>query len=202
MTLREIRAALDKIDLSTPLLSSEPSPVANCLRIRNLNVFRARFLSLDSIPFFAKEKQLVKSSFLFQSVSDMLDHNVNQVQEMSRILESVRLGAEALKGALASILPAPDETTVIVKLPEAKDLEEVIGFLSTLQRALAANVINSKINGQVAVKSWQPEMTEPAITPMNKLNWLPSTTSRRKNTPTPGKSSAARRATPSWASFP
>jgi hypothetical protein len=113
-------------------------------------------LSLDSIPFFSKEKQLVKSSFLFQSVSDLLDHNASQVQEMSRILESVRLGAEALKGALASILPAPDETTIIVKLPEAKDLEEIIGFLSTLQRALAANVINSKINGQVAVKSWQP----------------------------------------------
>jgi hypothetical protein len=156
MTLREIRVALDKIDLSTPLLTSEPSPIANSLRIRNLNVFRTRFLSLDSIPFFSKEKQLVKSSFLFQSVSDLLDHNASQVQEMSRILESVRLGAEALKGALASILPAPDETTIIVKLPEAKDLEEIIGFLSTLQRALAANVINSKINGQVAVKSWQP----------------------------------------------
>ena len=99
---------------------------------------------------------IIKSSFLFQTVSDQLTHDRNQLQEMFRIAEIIRLGAEALKGALVSILPAPDETTVVVKLPEAKDLEEVIGYLSVFQRALAANVINSKINGQVSVKSWQP----------------------------------------------
>ena len=67
---------------------------------------------------------------------------------MLRISESMRLGAEALKGALDSILPPPDDKTVVVKLPDAQDLEEVIALLATLQGALAANVINAKINGQ------------------------------------------------------
>jgi hypothetical protein len=157
MTLREIRMALDKMDLSTPMFVIGPVPQNGALgSVGNLNVFRTRMASFDSVPFFVKEKQTIKNSFLFQTISDQLNHDRNQLQDMLRIAESIRLGAEALKGALTSILPAPDETTVVVKLPDAKDLEEVIGYLSTLQRSFAANVINSKINGQVSVKSWQP----------------------------------------------
>lgn len=156
MTLREIRMALDKIDLSTPMFVVGQTQQPTIGAVSNLNAFRARMTSFDSVPFFTKEKQAIKSSFLFQTVSDQLTHDRSQLQDLLRLAETIRLGAEALKGALASILPAPDETTVIVKLPDTKDLGEVIGYLSTLQRAFAANVVNSKINGQVSVKSWQP----------------------------------------------
>jgi len=157
MTLREIRIALDKIDLATPMFAiGQIAQNPNMGNVSNLNAFRSRFASFDTIPFFNKEKQIIKSSFLFQTVSDQLNHDRNQLQDLLRTAETIRLGAEALKGALASILPAPDKDTVVVKLPGAKDLEEVVEYLSTFQRALASNVINSKINGQVVVKSWQP----------------------------------------------
>jgi len=157
MTLREIQMALDKLDLATPMFGiNQFPPNPSFGTVSNLSAFRKRFASFDTVPFFNKEKQIIKSSFLFQTVSDQINHDRTQLQEMLRIAEIIRLGAEALKGALASILPSPDETTVVVKLPEAKDMEEVIDYLSTFQRAFATNVINSKINGQVAVKSWQP----------------------------------------------
>ena len=157
MTLREITAALDKMDLTTPMfvLGQHPNNGNLCI-VSNLNSFRARFLSFDSVPFFTREKDIIKKSFIFQSVSDQLHHDRNQAQEILRVAELIRLGAEALKGAISSILPNPDLTTVAVKLPDSKDMEEVIDYLSTLQRAFASNVINSKIGGQVVVKSWQP----------------------------------------------
>lgn len=157
MTLREIRIALDKMDLKTPMLAVTPNPQnGNVGMVRSLTAFRARIQALDAVPFFLKEKQAIKSSFLFQTVSDQLSHDISQLYEMLRVSESIRLGAEALKGALESILPVADDKTVVVKLPDTQDLETVISFLSTLQRAFAANVINTKIDGQVSVKSWQP----------------------------------------------
>ena len=152
MTLREIKLALEKLDLTTPMfVVAEQQNAAH-----KLNAFRKRILELDAIPFFQKEKRVLTLSVLLQTISDTLHHNSGDLLSLLRTAESVRLGAEALRGALGSILPAADDKTVVVRLPHAEDMEEVIGFLSTIHRAFAANVINSKIEGRTSITSWQP----------------------------------------------
>jgi hypothetical protein len=156
MTLRELRAALETMDLKNPMFTiSAHLNGGHSGMVNSLSVFRSRIQALAEIPFFQSEKEAIFNSFLFQTVSDQLVHDLQELQKYLVISESIRLGAKALKDAIDAVLPPPDETTVVVKLPDAQDLETIIGYLTSLQRSLSQNVINDKIGGQVSVKSWQ-----------------------------------------------
>jgi hypothetical protein len=151
MTLRQLSKFLSEIDLDKPLFR-----IVNGSQAADLNAFRSKLVKLNVIPFFIREKAVLMNSPLAQSVTDVVNFDPPQLVGIFSVAEAIRLGAKALREAISAIVPDGDEQTIVIKLPPAQDLDDVITFLSSLQKALSSNVINDEIKGRVEVKSWQP----------------------------------------------
>ena len=148
MTLREIKYLLDSADLTKPMFSLNEGLATGLID------FRKRMATLEKLPLYDKEKKALKESIIYRTFSDGLKES--GLNGLLNTAESLRRGALILSEALACVLPQQDEKTVFIKLPESQDLEQVIAYLSEIQKVIAQNITNPHIGGKIELRSWQP----------------------------------------------
>ncbi len=153
MKLREIRHLLGTLPLENSRLQIR-SDLDNDV-LFNITAFKSVLPVLKLIPPYRESVEKLEEGPLFLTTADNLAVAPRQQHEILKISDYLFDSALALLKMLDGVLVFQKENTVSVRLPDPKNLGEVVRDLSSIDKAVSQIVVHKDIDGTVVVQDWE-----------------------------------------------
>jgi hypothetical protein len=155
MRLREIANVLDHVNLSDIELNL-PYSSADYRTIENLVDFRNAVNQVSEIKSLQCITNKIKESPVFSTISDEFTISKSQARDLEVLSNKLVLVATAFREVIKSQLSDEKNESIVIKLPEDRDLRTLVGDLDIIEKAISQIVINDEIDGVVQVITWEP----------------------------------------------
>lgn len=155
MRLREIANVLDHVNfsdiaLNLPYSSEDNRTIEGLVDFRNAVNQIAEIKSLQWIT------DKIKESPVFRTISDKFSISKTQARELELLSDKLLLVAAAFREVIKSQLSEEKNESIVIKLPEDRNLRTLVDDLDTIEKAISQIVINDEIDGVVQVNTWEP----------------------------------------------
>jgi hypothetical protein len=155
MRLKWIFEILSHVETKGAHLKSSDTTSPITTNISNINKIKFFISQIESIPLFRNPIEQLKLTDLYSSQDDSLVVRREVSSDIFRFHNWIFTSVHALLQNLNEVYPATTEYTITIKLPEPKDLEDMIQILEVVHTALSQNLHNAKIKGEVKIESWE-----------------------------------------------
>lgn len=155
MRIKQIYEILRRVDTSGVLLRGEPVSNVPELIVRNIRKFKDFISKIEEIPSFANTIETLKLSSLYARDADEIRMRTDTFAEVNKIQLWLLNSVALLTENLSTVYTESNKFTITLKLPEPRDLEDMLKVLGDVETALSQNLHNEKINGEVKIESWE-----------------------------------------------
>lgn len=154
MRLKWVFETLRRVEVKGAQLAGTPSD-STSTTVTNVRKFKAFVSRIELIPSFRGPVEQLKLTPLYASQEDSIRLRNDVWQEVQRLQNWVFSSVSVLLQNLRDAYTETTECTITLKLPDPRDLEDMIKMLEVVQMALAQNLHNEKIKGVVKIESWE-----------------------------------------------
>src|ERR1700756_106958 len=132
------------------------TPVNGNPSLQNLNgldKIRAVLINLENLNLFNNNINTLKNTVIFTTSSSSATIQNTEVQNIISQLNTIKILMQAFIETLNKTLPAENEGSINIKLPEVNDFDELSKVSREIHVGLTQVIFNSEINGQTKIVS-------------------------------------------------
>jgi len=185
MRLREIQQILKSVDFEKTRLEIDYH--SNILS--NIGNFKLFLDVVDQLSIYDNELSELYKSGIYKTSQNSLQLESKESRDIYSIACYLNDSASSLSLVFKKLLPASNEDSVNVKLPEPSDFEDLVKTMSTLQKSLSQVVVHKDIDGYVNINNWEHGSywielilgTQAAVAVVSSIAWAAAVVSKKYN---------------------
>ncbi len=154
MRLKEIEKILSGVDFQSVPLSIEH--VGTSLStLKNLIRFKELLVVVEQVNIYEDEINRLEQSEIYQTSHDNIQISRSTAIELYNLAKYITDSASSLLLVFKKLLPASNQDSISVKLPEPANFEELVKTMSILQKSISQVVVHKDIEGSVNINNWE-----------------------------------------------
>lgn len=149
---------IDLKDVSLIIVKDKDSTTRSVITLSNVLKFKDFLSQVEFISSLQETIDILKLSPLYGKYGkseDLVRLQPEAWQEISKLQSRLFLSISIILNTICDSYKETTECTITLKLPDPRDLDDMINTLKTVQTIFAQNLHNEKIKGVVQIESWE-----------------------------------------------